>query len=643
MGCYVVVNKGGQSDKDVTACIAIFYEHDNLPKEKQTTLWKALGLPEPSIQIDTGGKSIHSYWVFSEPIEPECWRILQIDLLNFADGDRSLKNPSRVMRLAGCYHKGTGQQSQIISHSGRRYSFDELRVIIPESANQSVEEISQTSHDISSSSDGIPLHLCLTKEHRNWIESGVEEGTRNNSGAALARDLIGAANHLASIRQGYQPSARELFDDFCDRCHPPLDTREREQIWKSAESKNPKPSLSSDAITNCIEGWKKRESKAKRQKSPKAKKQPQQSQQLDEGRGEPEGLPKTSILASELAEKYRPKWLYSAENQTWYWYELDYPGVWSAQSIETLQSVIQQELDADFRNTDGYSLETVRSILGLLKGYLVTPKWEEKPGLLPFRNGVLELATGQLLDHAPGYRLTWSLPRNHDPTAQDWSKISAWLDEATANKPKIKHILLCWLNACLKGRYELQRFLHLTGWGGSGKGTFMRLTTNLVGSENTHSTSLQDWINNRFESANAYKKRLVVFWDEDKFNGSLGKFKSLTGGDFIRGEFKNKNVFQFIYEGMVMLSSNFPIFTGDSSAGIARRALVIPFNQVVPMGKRRNLDEEFEPELAALTNYVLTLSDEDVKVTLLQSQDESSEVVAQTWDYRIRTDNIELG
>ncbi|MBW4522563.1 MAG: hypothetical protein KME16_23200 [Scytolyngbya sp. HA4215-MV1] len=132
MGCYVVVNKGGQSDKDITACTAIFYEHDNLLKAEQIKLWEALGLPEPTIQIDTGGKSIHSYWVFSEPIEPECWRILQIDLLNFADGDRSLKNPSRVMRLAGCYHKGTGQQSRIISHSGKRYSFDELRAIIPE-------------------------------------------------------------------------------------------------------------------------------------------------------------------------------------------------------------------------------------------------------------------------------------------------------------------------------------------------------------------------------------------------------------------------------------------------------------------------------------------------------------------------------
>jgi hypothetical protein len=146
MGCYVVVNKGGQSDKDVTACTSVFYEHDDLPKEEQIKLWEALGLPEPTIQIDTGGKSIHSYWVFSEPIEPKCWRILQTDLLNFADGDRSLKNPSRVMRLAGYYHKGTGQQSRIVTNSGKRYSFDELRAIIPEhqEPTQPLEEATPT-------------------------------------------------------------------------------------------------------------------------------------------------------------------------------------------------------------------------------------------------------------------------------------------------------------------------------------------------------------------------------------------------------------------------------------------------------------------------------------------------------------------
>jgi len=114
-GTYFVVNGGGHSDKDVQQTRAIFYEHDNLDKATQTDLWRGLGLPEPTLQIDTGGKSIHSYWVFDEFVEVEKWRSLQTDLLEFADADRALKNPSRVMRLAGAWHS-SGKQSLIISN-----------------------------------------------------------------------------------------------------------------------------------------------------------------------------------------------------------------------------------------------------------------------------------------------------------------------------------------------------------------------------------------------------------------------------------------------------------------------------------------------------------------------------------------------
>jgi hypothetical protein len=133
-GIYFVVNGSGHRNSDVKFCRAIFIEHDNLDKELQRNLWQQLGLPEPSIQVDTGGKSIHSYWVFSLPIPVEDWKQLQTDLLEFADGDRAIKNPSRVMRLAGAWHikaDGTVNQSQIISNSGKRYGYEELREIVP--------------------------------------------------------------------------------------------------------------------------------------------------------------------------------------------------------------------------------------------------------------------------------------------------------------------------------------------------------------------------------------------------------------------------------------------------------------------------------------------------------------------------------
>jgi len=116
-GCYFVVNGGGHKDSDVTQCRAIFYEHDDLDKDIQRDLWQTLGLPEPTIQVDSGGKSIHNYWRLKEPCSVEQWRKLQTDLLEYASADRTLKNPSRVMRLAGAYHLKPGRdpiQSKIL-------------------------------------------------------------------------------------------------------------------------------------------------------------------------------------------------------------------------------------------------------------------------------------------------------------------------------------------------------------------------------------------------------------------------------------------------------------------------------------------------------------------------------------------------
>ena len=141
-GVYFVINGGGHKDEDVTVGRAIFYEHDHLDKEIQRHLWKTLNLPEPTFQVDSGGKSIHSYWVFVEPIPVEKWCELQKDLLEYADGDRSIKNPSRVMRLAGCWHITYNQgepitnPTRIISESGCTYSYSQLRSIIPPQSSE---------------------------------------------------------------------------------------------------------------------------------------------------------------------------------------------------------------------------------------------------------------------------------------------------------------------------------------------------------------------------------------------------------------------------------------------------------------------------------------------------------------------------
>ena len=265
-GVYMVVNGGGKADENVKHGRAIFYEHDNLPKDEQKQLWQKLNLPEPTFQVDTGGKSIHSYWVFDKPSPVEDWKTLQADLLEFSDGDRSIKNPSRVMRVPGFKHQETGVASDIVSSSGNKYSYQELRELVParkpptlpplgdgrynpndtSSAKYVYEEINQLNQMPP------PLTIFLTKDDRDLIERGVSQGGRNTAGAKLARNLIGTALRLNYLGITYTDTSEALFNDYCSHYTSPIDSKEAAQIWKSAEKSNPTATLTDDALENCI-------------------------------------------------------------------------------------------------------------------------------------------------------------------------------------------------------------------------------------------------------------------------------------------------------------------------------------------------------------------------------------------------------
>jgi len=275
-GIYIVVNGGGHKDEDVKSCRAIFCEFDDRAIEEQIWFWREVGLPEPTLQVRTR-KSVHTYWVFNEPIVVEQWRELQTALITFAGSDPALKNPSRVMRLAGAYHikpECEPLRCDIIHNSGKRYSYEELRTAIPlplpttELLSASATPPAPTAIPSNTKQtyrryeeiqipipESVPLEVCLARESRVLLDYGVSEGGRNTSGAKLARDLIGTANYLQSIGQQFAGDPRQLLADYASRCTPPLPAKEVQAIWKSAEKDRPTPSCQPEGVETCIRAW----------------------------------------------------------------------------------------------------------------------------------------------------------------------------------------------------------------------------------------------------------------------------------------------------------------------------------------------------------------------------------------------------
>lgn len=109
----------------------------------------------------------------------------------------------------------------------------------------------------------IPIERLLTKAHRDSL-GGVSSGSRDNTGLELACDLIGVES-LGSIECDYrhknytlsiEQNARELFTDYCRSCNPPLDERDEERIWSSAQQRDGVPSIRDEEILkNCARAY----------------------------------------------------------------------------------------------------------------------------------------------------------------------------------------------------------------------------------------------------------------------------------------------------------------------------------------------------------------------------------------------------
>ncbi|MCI5141976.1 MAG: hypothetical protein D3909_09685, partial [Candidatus Electrothrix sp. ATG1] len=148
----------------------------------------------------------------------------------------------------------------------------------------------------------------------------------------------------------------------------------------------------------------------------------------------------------------------------------------------------------------GFSNNYQNGISQLLQKSGRNPLPDPLPGTIPFQNGLLDQKTGELLPVTPENAHTWVLPYEYSPDA-DCPNFLAWLKTALDNDPESVRLIQAWFNALFTGRPDLQVFLHLIGPAGTGKSTLGRLAFQLVGNENTTTTSLKELETNKFETA----------------------------------------------------------------------------------------------------------------------------------------------
>jgi putative DNA primase/helicase len=254
---------------------------------------------------------------------------------------------------------------------------------------------------------------------------------------------------------------------------------------------------------------------------------------------------------------------------------------------------------------------------------------------LPFRNGMLNLKTGVLMDTTPDNAHTWVLPYEHN-IYEDCPNIKVWLHWALKGEEDIVKYARAWLAAILHGFNDMQQFLHLIGPGGTGKSTFQRLIYAMLGEDNVSHTTLRDLEFNNFELAKIQGKRLVVLADSSRYGQSMDNLKRIVGGDPVRCERKNvQQTTDFVYQGTVLMASNEFLASTDHTSGLDRRRAMIVFDAKLTDEEKDSWVERggesklLHMEIPGLINWLLELSFKQIIDTIKAPPQTSRDIVVE--------------
>jgi putative DNA primase/helicase len=371
----------------------------------------------------------------------------------------------------------------------------------------------------------------------------------------------------------------------------------------------------------------------------KAAEREKQEKQIKENEKRLTDLPNwsQSDIADWLATRYESQLAWNVNQQEWYRYGSVTEGIYSGESAELIGQLVKSQVKAIANETvrlgkkrPSYTISFINGITALLKLDLAVRRWNEASGLLPLLNGVLDLKTKKLLPHSPENRLTWCLPYNYNILAT-CEPIQEWLLTMCGGDRALVELMRAYLLGILTGRTDWQKYLELIGPGGTGKSTFTRLATALVGTENVHTTTLHKLEKSKFEPASIAGKRLVLINDSERYAGEVGKLKNLTGQDTLPYEVKFKQSKSgFNPDALVIVSTNEVIQSSDYTSGLARRRISIPMFNQIKGDRQKNLIEhkngqmygDFLPYIPGLLNWVLAM-DEEVATKTVKNYEES--------------------
>ncbi|MEG1619793.1 MAG: phage/plasmid primase, P4 family [Eubacterium sp.] len=237
----------------------------------------------------------------------------------------------------------------------------------------------------------------------------------------------------------------------------------------------------------------------------------------------------------------------------------------------------------------------------------------QNASLIAFRNGVYDLASGELKPFSPDYIITNKINWDYNENAYS-ELVDKTLNKLACNDDQIRALLEEVIGYCFFRRNELGKAFILIGDKSNGKSTFLDMVRTTLGEDNISSLDLKE-LNGRFSTVMMVNKLANIGDDiDDNWISDSSIFKKIVTGDRISCEQKGVPKFEFNPYCKLLFSANEIPRMRDKTGAIMRRLIIIPFNATFSKD-----DPEFHPYIKhdlrkqSCIEYLIRISIEGLK------------------------------
>ena len=212
---------------------------------------------------------------------------------------------------------------------------------------------------------------------------------------------------------------------------------------------------------------------------------------------------------------------------------------------------------------------------------------------IAFRNGTLDIASGELLPPTPEIIITNKIPWDYNPAANS-NLVEQTLNKISCGDVTIRALLEEMIGYCFYRSNAYKKAFVLTGEGNNGKSTLLDVIKEILGENNISALDLKE-LGDRFKTAEMFGKLANIGDDiaDDFLQGSqVSLFKKIAAGNRVNVEQKGRDPFEFEPYAKLLLSANDIPRIKDKTGAVLDRLIIIPFNAVFNKD-----DPDFDPAI----------------------------------------------